>query len=247
MTNFVAPGAFSPQNMSPSTPRLAQIIRDAVSSGARELRVALPAKVVAVRGDQLVDLQPLLKARFYAAREAIALPVLPTVPVVMPRGGSWGIRLPVAVGDLGLAIFSDRSLDAWAASQPGDVVDPGDPRMHQLADAVFVPGLYPDGAQTAEAMGDLVLHTGAAKLRLEASGRFQVTNGTEELVDLTKQLADAVKAMGQSLAGAAAAVSGTTSAAGSPIAATSVIGDTAIAGNVATLSALSAKLAALAG
>jgi hypothetical protein len=38
-------------------------------------------------------------------------------------------------------VFSDRSLDRWLNA--GGVVDPGTYRMHDLSDAIAIPGLHP--------------------------------------------------------------------------------------------------------
>jgi len=48
---------------------------------------------------------------------------------------------PVAVGDTGLLVFCDGSLDVWLSK--GGLVDPLDDRHHALSDAVFIPGLRP--------------------------------------------------------------------------------------------------------
>jgi hypothetical protein len=60
---------------------------------------------------------------------------LPSVPAFTD------LVLPVSVGDTGLLVFADGSLDVWLAR--GGVVDPLDDRHHALSDAVFIPGLRP--------------------------------------------------------------------------------------------------------
>ena len=46
-----------------------------------------------------------------AASEAI--PILPDVPVVFPRGGGCTLTFPVKPGDECLLVFSDRCIDFW--------------------------------------------------------------------------------------------------------------------------------------
>lgn len=76
-----------------------------------------------------------LSAVTYGGYAGVWAPSRPSVPSFVD------LALPVAVGDTGLLIFSDRSLDVWLAT--GGIVDPGDDRRHALSDAVFVPGLRP--------------------------------------------------------------------------------------------------------
>lgn len=177
-------------NPTPETPSMDRVMAEAVRQGALSLRVALPASVVAVRGNQLVDVQPLLMAR-YAGKDASALPIIPHALVCAPMGAAWGLKVPLAVGDTGLAIFCDRSLDAWASGD-GSLTDPADCRAHDLCDAVFLPGLVPVSGQTTDQTGDLVLTNGKASLRATAGGQFALSNGSVELVALTAQLADAL-------------------------------------------------------
>lgn len=169
------------------TPGLEDVIRLAMRSVALDLRVAMPCAISKVRGNQLVDVQPLLQAKYLAKATATTLKPIPNVLVSMPQGAGYSIKLPLAVGDTGFCLFCDRSLDAWAASS-GGVVDPGDGRLHDMMDAIFVPGLVPMGGQTTDTTSDLVLTNGAAEVRLEKSGRLSLGNGTQELLSLVEQL-----------------------------------------------------------
>jgi hypothetical protein len=57
----------------------------------------------------------------------------------VPAGAD--LVVPVEVGDTGLLVFADDSLDIWLSK--GGLVDPLDDRHHALSDAVFIPGLRP--------------------------------------------------------------------------------------------------------
>lgn len=180
-------------------PTLARVLELAVQEGARQLRVSLPCRVVRVRGDQLVDLQPLLQVKYKALAQPTTLPVLPHCPVLMPRGQNYAIRLPVAEGDTGLAVFADRSLDNWLSSG-GGVVDPESARTHNITDAIFVPGLVPLAQQTQEPNDDLVLQNGASQVRLSRGGQVVLKNAqAHELVDLVQQLTDLTATLHQTL------------------------------------------------
>ena len=92
---------------------------------------------------QTADVRPMVKRQVptddETGRIAEELPVIPTVPVIFPNGGDFFISFPLAVGDTGLLVFSERSIQSWR--QTGDVSDPGDVCMHDIESAVFIPGL----------------------------------------------------------------------------------------------------------
>lgn len=188
----------------PGRPSQAAVLEALATRIAHGLRVSMPCKVVAVRGNQTVDVQPLLQTR-YVDGSVKPLPVIPGATVCAPMGLDYSFKLPLAVGDTGLAVFADRSLDAWYGSDGQTPVDPQDSRAHHLTDCIYLPGLPVASAQTTDATADMVLRNGRAVLRMQKAGTFQVTNGTAELIDQVEKLAAAVADLATS---AAAAVSG---------------------------------------
>lgn len=121
-----------------------------------DLHTSLPGKVVKYDpSTQKADVQPLIKERYAdenGAMQARELPVIPAVPVQFPGAGGYRITFPVNVGDTGLIVFSEASLDKWLVS--GGTVDPADDRRHDLTDAVFLPGLRDFGHALASAPTD---------------------------------------------------------------------------------------------
>lgn len=178
---------------------LEALLRRYVGDGIRQLRIAFPGAIAAVTAEQTVDVQPLLKVR-YAGQPPSAMPQIRGVPVVMPRGAAFRIAYPVQVGDTGLVLVADRSLDAWLAGD-GSAADPNDTRAHDLADAVFIPGLVPDGGQTLDTGSDLVLGNGQLTLRLQPDGHIKVNNAAHELIDVlhrsTQAFIDTLSALAQ--------------------------------------------------
>lgn len=162
-----------------------QIIIDAINAALYEVHTWLPAQVTVVNDNGSVNLQPLLQRRFKDG-SLKDLPIIQNVPVSMPRGADYWIKLPVAQGDTGVALFCERSLDIWNVS--GGIVDPADTRTHDLSDAIFVPGLYPLNAPLPGNADDLVVHNGKAELYVQKNGKFKATNGMQELFDLLDQL-----------------------------------------------------------
>jgi len=166
----------------PETLPLEGLLRRQISEALKNLRTAFPAAILKVQADQTVDVQPLLQVR-YAGQSPSTMPPILHVPVLMPQGSSYRASWPLAVGDTGLVLIADRSLDAWL-SGAGGIVDPSDTRAHHLADALFLPGLVPSAKQTQDTGTDLVLGNGALTLRLKKDGHITVSNSTQELIQV---------------------------------------------------------------
>jgi hypothetical protein len=183
--NQPADSPFDPSipDLDPEGPELEHVLRDIVRTAATRINVCMPAMVHAVHADQTVDIQLLPKMLYTTATSPVDRAVCPNVPVSMPMGANWAITVPVAVGDLGLAIFSDRSIDAFIDSDGSGTYDPQDTRMHDISDAIFQPGLPTSQQQTNEG-GDLVVRNGESQVRVKPDGKVQIMNGEQELLSL---------------------------------------------------------------
>ena len=107
-----------------------------------DLRVAAPATVLSYnaatqRADVQLGFVPVL---FVEDEEVPQAPIVcPQVPVCWPGGSVGYVTTPLAPGDSGLVVFTDRCLAAWLmAGTPGDPING---RAHALGDGVFLPGL----------------------------------------------------------------------------------------------------------
>lgn len=192
-----------------STPTDDVVIKNAIDTMLRDLHTWLPAKVVLVKSPSMVSIQPLLLRSFKPSMAAPAggllpLPIIQNVPVNHPRGGSYSIKFPVAVGDIGIALFCERSLDKWL-SGTGDLTDPADTRIHHLSDPIFIPGCYPFSNPVPPGSGsptDLVLTNGLLEMALQKAGKFFVKNEDAELMDMINQLITLVLNMNTQLVAA---------------------------------------------
>jgi hypothetical protein len=68
----------------------------------------------------------------------VDLPVIPDVPVRFPGGGGFVLTWPLQHGDECQIHIQARNMDSWW--QQGGVQRPLDTRMHDLSDAICVPG-----------------------------------------------------------------------------------------------------------
>ncbi len=102
-------------------------------------------KVYTDAGRQFVDVLPTLQRRAVnEENEEIdeAYPLIPKVPLAFLRGGPFFMSMPIAVGDIVMLHFAERSLDAWiekAKRGAGAAIIPGDVGMHPLDGAIAVP------------------------------------------------------------------------------------------------------------
>ncbi|EPU9086290.1 Gp138 family membrane-puncturing spike protein [Enterobacter hormaechei] len=113
-----------------------------------------------------------------------AIPILPDVPVVFPRGGGCTLTFPVKPGDECLLVFSDRCIDFWW--QNGGVQEAVDTRQHDLSDAFAIvgpqsqakkiSGISTTAAQFRSDDGSTYLEINPAtkKIKLVAPGGFDV-------------------------------------------------------------------------
>jgi hypothetical protein len=152
-----------------------------------DLHTALPGKIVKYdESTQKADVQPLIKERFVdegGAQQVRDLPVIPSVPVQFPGAGGYRITFPVVVGDTGLMVFSEASLDKWLVS--GGTVDPADERRHDLTDAVFLPGLRDFGHALSSAPTDRATFGKDGGLQIHIDGS-KIRIGSNSPIDLEK-------------------------------------------------------------
>ena len=165
---------------SPTTIPLDQVVELGLRKLALELAVWRPAKIVQIKGNGRVDIEILLQAKYIKSSIPFTLPTIQDALVSFPQGADYYIKPPMAVGDTGIALFCDRSLDEWSVQ--GGTVFPNDPRTHNISDCVFIPGVYPFNAQVADSSTDMVLKNKDAEIRLQKAGKFKIKNNSQELI-----------------------------------------------------------------
>ena len=128
-----------------TSPTLAELLVEAIEAARAEHHQGLPAKVVKFDGDkQSCDVQPLLLRVILDEDQKEVkerYPQITNVPINYPNGGGWSLIFPLKPDDTVYLAFSERSLDRWLESDPGQEIDPEHARKHDLSDAVCVPGI----------------------------------------------------------------------------------------------------------
>lgn len=134
------------------------------------LHTALPAKVISFDpAKQTVTLAVQIKMQLSDGGGA-DIPPLVDVPVSFPRGGGFAVTFPLKAGDEGIAIFSERCLDGWW--QSGGASLPLDFRLHDLSDAMFIPGI----CSVPRAINSFFTD-GLSMQTLDGSTYIRITNG----------------------------------------------------------------------
>lgn len=172
-------------------PTLQQVIQEAIKTELLDVHTALPARIETYDpSTQKANIQPLLKKKYKATGDA-NLPVITNVPVqwVSSSGGSAYITLPLKKGDIGIALFSERSLDKYLSSQ-GGVVSPEDPRTHDISDAFFIPGAKPfPQALTNVSGSDIIIQNETLRIEIAPEGKLSITGaGGQELLTILDDL-----------------------------------------------------------
>ena len=134
------------------------------------LHTALPCKVVSFdSGKQTVTLAVQVKMQL-ADGNGADIPPLVDVPVSFPRGGGFAVTFPLKAGDEGIAIFSERCIDGWW--QNGTASTPLDFRLHDLSDAMFIPGICSVPKTVKNFFND-----GLSMQTLDGGTYIRITNG----------------------------------------------------------------------
>lgn len=113
------------------------------------VHTSMPGIITAVgeyKGVRVVSVQPVIQQLDTLDDEMAfkAIDPIPNTPVCVPHAEDLGLSMtvPLRVGNEGMIHFAERSLDNWlekAGVQPP--AEPVQPRSHDFADAVFVPGI----------------------------------------------------------------------------------------------------------
>jgi hypothetical protein len=118
-------------------------------------KVCLPVQVTAYdAASQTVSVKPQIQDTYRDQNgdlQSEPLPVASGIPVQFPRGGSMRITFPVAAGDTGIVVCSDRSMDTWLGLTAPQDTAPMDARRHSLQDGVYIPGVNVAGQSWAAA------------------------------------------------------------------------------------------------
>lgn len=152
---------------------LTALLNQAIRNRMAELQTAMPAQIISYDfKTQKAAVQPTINRR-YADGRVEPYPVINNVPVIFPRSGGASMTFPVTRGDTVLLVFSSRSIDTWTSR--GGKVDQDDRRMHDINDAIAIPGLIPFSAGSkAKNNSDVLLTYAGSEVTLKQDGKAEI-------------------------------------------------------------------------
>ena len=173
------------------TPTFSEVLKNAIKAQLLDVHVSLPAKIKDYDAStQKASITPLLRKKYLKDNAEIDLPVINNVPVQWPSasGGYSFLHLPLKAGDVGMAIFCDRSLDIWKSGD-NSIVTPNDPRHHNISDAIFIPGVnaFKSALQNIPA-DNAVLQNGSMRIEIDPSGKISIEGATKEFLTIVDDL-----------------------------------------------------------
>jgi len=175
-------------------PSLTEVWQQMLDAHSMALNTALPGEVVKYDADTgKAEVRALIRMK-YTDGTILTPPVIPNVPILLPRTQGASLTLPIAPGDPVLLVFAQRSIDRWLSE--GGEVDAGDARTHAMSDAFAIPGAFSFKAGTTGETGT-VLKDGNTKVKLTGE-KVAIGNSTAELLE---QIVDALDAIATSTAG----------------------------------------------
>jgi hypothetical protein len=157
------------------------------------VHTCMPAEVMRVHEGgthkrQFVDVLPSLQRQARDEDGVLideVLPIVTMVPVGYMQGGGFFISVPLAIGDIVLLVFAERSLDHWietARKRSQRAVIPGDVGTHTLEGAIALPcGPAPraDLLEGVDAADLVIARQGGPELRVTPGGIVKVVGNLE--------------------------------------------------------------------
>lgn len=121
---------------------MSDVILNALRANQLEINTCMPGEIVSYDSvTTTCTVQPAFKRIMVRDRQVVSRAQISDVPVVFPRSGSYAITFPVTQGDQCMIMFSQRSIDDWLSI--GGEVTLRDTRLHDITDAIVIPGLVP--------------------------------------------------------------------------------------------------------
>jgi len=184
-------------------PSFVNAFERAVRGILRTLHVAMPGRVEKYDpATQLADVKPMIPRMIpkriggYLEEK---LPVIPAVPIVLPRCGKFFVSFPIEKGDSVLLVFCDYDPQEWRRT--GDEVSPGIDARGHIANAVAIPGIEPKARSLVSASATSMVigqdGTSKPKVVIEPDGnvRLGTQSGAEDFVALAQLVKDELGAM----------------------------------------------------
>lgn len=186
-------------------PTLADVLDKVTEYRTRQVNTAEPGRIISFdKKHNRAEVELCIKGKLLCVdgMETMPAPLLPTVPVLWPRGGGSFITWPLKRGDYCLVVFQKKSIDQWCG-KGGTQVDPILDWHHHLSDAVCLPGFYPypEALPESEQLDDAIslgFEKGSARLRVRED--VVEVGGADYAIALAEKVEAALETLKQAIA-----------------------------------------------
>lgn len=161
-----------------------EALEDYVTGRLMETRVSLPAVVESYDSEsRSIQARPLIKVKYTDGQE-LEFPLINDVPVVFPRTQDFIFSFPLRKGDGVTLLVSDHALETWKGSKGQEPAGYDDPRLHNITDAVAIPGLFPLSASNPGTDPDSVqIVFKEAEVTIKPTGDVTIKSPTKVIID----------------------------------------------------------------
>lgn len=158
------------------------LIEQMLNSELLNVRTCIPVIVVDVSGD-VVDVEIVVE-RVLVGGTTQGVARLLGIPILHIGNADYGVSFPVAVGDEGLALFSDRDIQLFLES--GKQSAPSMLRNHDLSDAVYLPTNLSKQKRVGKIDPSALLVTaGTSGLTINKDGAIEVAGNLDVTGDIS--------------------------------------------------------------
>lgn len=158
------------------------VLKRAIRYELASLQTCYPAIIVSYDyKTQMASVQPAVN-KLYRDGRIDEFPIIHRVPVVFPQSGGAVMHFPVKKGDTVMLLFSSREIETWL--NRGGKVTQTDTRMHDLNDAIAIPGLMPfNSSFKAKNNTDVLIKFGDAEVEMKSSGEINMKSPNLVTID----------------------------------------------------------------
>lgn len=128
---------------------LTEAIKRSFNYYFKRINTNILVEVVGIEGNR-VQLQPLINGKRQLDTGEVVnykQPIILDVPVLTLQAGGFSVRMPISVGDQGLAIISQRDISEWKKSEK--ISNQGSLRRFDLNDSFYLGAIMPKSESLA--------------------------------------------------------------------------------------------------
>ena len=116
-----------------------------------------------------------LKGKIVVNDEYVDAAMIEDVPIMVQKSGDSVIMLPPKISDVGMCVFSRRSLDELLINRNTNIIH--DFRRFSLNDAIFVGGLFTelDTIPSISAGEIIIKHGSGTQMKFDNDGKIYIT------------------------------------------------------------------------